>query len=130
MLFLPPGRPEPLRIHGALISPDETDAIVEWIRLQHVELETVEFGDVQSDVAIGSGDRDERFEEALRLVVTNQQGSASLLQRRMKVGYSRAARLVDELEAAGIVGPSDGSSKGREILVGEDYLEQLEELEA
>lgn len=127
MLFLPPGRPEPLRIHGALISPDETDAIVEWIRQQNVELENVEFGDVQNDVAIGSGDRDERFEEALRLVVTNQQGSASLLQRRMKVGYSRAARLVDELEAAGIVGPSDGSSKGRAVLVSEDYLEQLEE---
>ncbi|MGA1195262.1 MAG: DNA translocase FtsK, partial [Candidatus Latescibacterota bacterium] len=127
MLFLPPGRPEPLRIHGALISPDETDAIVEWISQQNVELENVEFGDVQNDVAIGSGDRDERFEEALRLVVTNQQGSASLLQRRMKVGYSRAARLVDELEAAGIVGPSDGSSKGRAVLVSEDYLEQLEE---
>lgn len=127
MLFLPPGRPEPLRIHGALISPDETDAIVEWIKEQNVELEGVEFSDQQNDVAIGSGDRDERFEEALRIVVTNQQGSASLLQRRMKVGYSRAARLVDELEAAGIVGPSDGSSKGREILVGEDYLEQLEE---
>ncbi|MBT5832923.1 MAG: DNA translocase FtsK [Candidatus Latescibacteria bacterium] len=130
MLFLPPGRPEPLRIHGALISPDETDAIVEWISQQNVELENVEFSDAQSDVAIGSGDRDERFEEALRIIVTNQQGSASLLQRRMKVGYSRAARLVDELEAAGIVGPSDGSSKGREVLVGEDYLQQLEELEA
>ncbi|MDA0710848.1 MAG: DNA translocase FtsK, partial [bacterium] len=77
--------------------------------------------------AIGSGDRDERFEEAMRLVVTNQQGSASLLQRRMKVGYSRAARLVDELEAAGIVGPSDGSSKGRAVLVNEDYLDRLEE---
>jgi S-DNA-T family DNA segregation ATPase FtsK/SpoIIIE len=127
MLFLPPGRPEPLRIHGALISPDETDAVVEWIRAQSVVLDNVEFGDAQNDVAIGLGDRDERFEEALRLVVTNQQGSASLLQRRMKVGYSRAARLVDELEAAGIVGPSDGSSKGREILVGEDYLERIED---
>jgi S-DNA-T family DNA segregation ATPase FtsK/SpoIIIE len=110
-----------------LISPDETDAVVEWIRAQSVVLDNVEFGDAQNDVAIGLGDRDERFEEALRLVVTNQQGSASLLQRRMKVGYSRAARLVDELEAAGIVGPSDGSSKGREILVGEDYLERIED---
>lgn len=127
MLFLPPGRPEPLRIHGALITSEETDAIVDWIREQKVELEGIEFNDTQNDVAIGSGDRDERFGEALRLVVTAQQGSASLLQRRMKVGYSRAARLVDELEAAGIVGPSDGSSKGREVLVGEDYLEQLEE---
>ena len=74
--------------------------------------------------------RDERFDEALKLVVLHQQGSASLLQRRMKVGYARAARLVDELERAGIVGTSDGSSKARPVLVGEDYLEALLETEA
>ena len=78
---------------------------------------------------LSDNERDARFDEALRLVVIHQQGSASLLQRRMKVGYSRAARLVDELEAAGIVGPPNGSSKGREVLVDEDYLEELEELD-
>jgi S-DNA-T family DNA segregation ATPase FtsK/SpoIIIE len=62
------------------------------------------------------GERDELFEEAARLIVRHQQGSVSLLQRRLKVGYSRAARLVDELEAAGIVGPFDGS-KARDVLV-------------
>jgi S-DNA-T family DNA segregation ATPase FtsK/SpoIIIE len=64
----------------------------------------------------GDGERDELFEEAARLIVRHQQGSVSLLQRRLKVGYSRAARLVDELEAAGIVGPFDGS-KARDVLV-------------
>ena len=60
------------------------------------------------------GTRDELFEEAARIIVRHQQGSVSLLQRRLKVGYSRAARLVDELEEAGIVGPFDGS-KAREV---------------
>ena len=82
-----------------------------------------------SDLSVAENERDARFDEALRLVVIHQQGSASLLQRRMKVGYSRAARLVDELEAAGIVGPPNGSSKGREVLVDENYLEELEELD-
>ena len=62
------------------------------------------------------------------LVVMQQQGSASLLQRRMKVGYARAARLVDELERAGVVGASDGSSKARPVLVEEDYLERMDQL--
>ena len=69
------------------------------------------------------GMRDELFEEAARVIVRHQQGSVSLLQRRLKVGYSRAARIVDELEQTGIVGPFDGS-KARQVLV-----ETEEELE-
>ena len=61
-------------------------------------------------------DRDEFFEEAARVVVTHQQGSASLLQRKLKLGYNRAGRLVDQLEAAGIIGPFEGS-KARQVLV-------------
>jgi len=64
----------------------------------------------------------------LRLVVTHQQGSISLLQRRLKIGYSRAARLIDELEKASIVGAFTGS-KAREVLVDEDYLEQLNKIQ-
>lgn len=127
MLFLPPGRPEPLRIHGAYISTEEIEQIVAWVSKQNVALESIEFGGEAGDIAISESGRDERFAEALRIVVTHQQGSASLLQRRMKVGYNRAARLVDELEAAGILGASDGSGKAREVLVDEAYLEQVEE---
>ncbi len=129
MLFLPPGLPEPIRLHGAWIDTEETEELVAWVRDQGVELDGVEFEGENSDLSVADNERDARFDEALRLVVIHQQGSASLLQRRMKVGYSRAARLVDELEAAGIVGPPNGSSKGREVLVAEDYLEELEALE-
>ena len=129
MLFLPPGQPEPIRLHGAWIDTEETEQLVAWVRDQGVELDGVEFEGENSDLSVADNERDARFDEALRLVVIHQQGSASLLQRRMKVGYSRAARLVDELEAAGIVGPPNGSSKGREVLVDEDYLEEIEELD-
>ncbi len=129
MLFLPPGQPEPIRLHGAWIDTEETEQLVAWVRDQGVELDSVEFEGENSDLSVAENEHDARFDEALRLVVIHQQGSASLLQRRMKVGYSRAARLVDELEAAGIVGPPNGSSKGREVLVDENYLEELEELD-
>ncbi len=127
MLFMPSGKPEPIRIHGANMSTEETERLVQWVNSQEVTLEGVDLEDGENDVALAKMVRDERFDEALRLVVMHQQGSASLLQRRMKVGYARAARLIDELEQAGIVGPSDGSSKGREVLVGEDDLDQLKE---
>ena len=69
-------------------------------------------------------DRDELFNEALKLVVRHQQGSVSLLQRRLKIGYARAARLIDQLEDAGHVGPFDGS-KAREVLVDEEQLMEM-----
>lgn len=130
MLFLPSGKPEPIRAQGAYIETEETERIVEFVASQSVVLDTVDFGKGMNDFDFEQDSRDERFDEALKLVVIHQQGSASLLQRRMKVGYARAARLVDELERAGIVGSSDGSSKARPVLVGEDYLDALLESEA
>ena len=76
-----------------------------------------------SDVDLA--ERDPLFEEAARLMVAHQQGSTSLVQRKLKLGYNRAGRLIDQLEAAGIVGPFEGS-KAREVLVPDEYsLEQL-----
>jgi S-DNA-T family DNA segregation ATPase FtsK/SpoIIIE len=72
-----------------------------------------------------AAERDELFDDALRLVIRHQQGSVSLLQRRLKIGYARAGRLMDQLEAAGIVGPFDGS-KARQVLVDPGYLDDLE----
>jgi S-DNA-T family DNA segregation ATPase FtsK/SpoIIIE len=70
-------------------------------------------------------ERDSLFEEAAKIIVTHQQGSTSLLQRRLKLGYNRAGRLIDQLESAGIVGPFEGS-KAREVLIKDEYsLEQL-----
>ncbi|NQT27573.1 DNA translocase FtsK [candidate division KSB1 bacterium] len=128
MLFLHPREPEPIRIHGAFMSTDEVLRIVQHVSRQPREelwrLPGVagKSGNGGSD-AIG-GERDELFWEAAKLVVRHQQGSASLLQRRLRVGYARAGRLIDELEDLGFVGPFDGS-KAREVLVDEEGLELI-----
>lgn len=120
MLYLPSGSPKPVRLQNAYISPDEVEAIVGHIGKQKGFARPFALPSIldkkRNAAAAGTDDRDELFEEAARLIVRHQQGSVSLLQRRLKVGYSRAARLVDELEAAGIVGPFDGS-KARDVLV-------------
>jgi S-DNA-T family DNA segregation ATPase FtsK/SpoIIIE len=120
MLYLPAGSPKPIRIQNAFISVDEVERVTNHIARQPgysqpMQLPSV-FEKKKASGAVGGDERDELFEEAARIIVRHQQGSVSLLQRRLKVGYSRAARLVDELEAAGIVGPFDGS-KAREVLV-------------
>jgi len=130
MLFIPPGSPEALRLHGAFISVEEIERILAHIQKQPRyprkllpvrEEQAAEYGGVST----AKGQRDALFKEALKLVVRHQQGSISLLQRRLKVGYARAARLIDELEAAGIVGGFDGS-KAREVLIDEEDLERLD----
>jgi DNA segregation ATPase FtsK/SpoIIIE, S-DNA-T family len=120
MLYLASGSPKPIRLQNAYISPDEVDAVVEHIGSQQGFERPFALPSMaerkRTAEAGGQGGRDELFEDAARLIVRHQQGSVSLLQRRLKVGYSRAARLVDELEAAGIVGHPDGS-KAREVLI-------------
>lgn len=128
MLYLPGGRPKPLRLQNAFISTDEVEAICEHIGSQTGYSQPYllpSVADKKKQGASGTSDeRDELFDEAARLVVRHQQGSVSLIQRRLKVGYARAARIVDELEDAGIVGSFDGS-KARAVL-----LESEAELEA
>ncbi len=129
MLYLPSGSPKPVRLQNAYISPDEVDALMEHVGKQKGYSKPFLLPSIlerkKNGEGHGTGDRDELFDEAARLIVRHQQGSVSLLQRRLKVGYSRAARLVDELEAAGMVGPFDGS-KAREVLVeSESDLESI-----
>ncbi|MBK7256893.1 MAG: DNA translocase FtsK [Ignavibacteriae bacterium] len=120
MLYLASGSPKPIRLQNAYISSDEVEALMEHIGKQRGYLAPFKLPSViekkRSAEGAGGGSHDDLFEEAARIIVRYQQGSVSLLQRRLKVGYSRAARLVDELEAAGIVGPADGS-KARDVLV-------------
>ncbi len=131
MLFLPVGQSEPIRIHGAYISREETERLVEFLKQHRTEERAAELPEREILIQEGpeidyeqdSQGRDKLFDEAMRLVILHQQGSISLLQRRLKIGYARAARLIDQLEAAGIVGPFDGS-KAREVLVDETYLEK------
>jgi S-DNA-T family DNA segregation ATPase FtsK/SpoIIIE len=121
-LYLPAGKPEPYRIHGAFVSGEEIERVVTFLKSQgrpvvadDSALEQVRISDAAED------SDDELVEEAMRIVVLHQQASTSMLQRRLKVGYSRAARLLDILEERGVVGPSEGA-KGREVLVTEQEL--------
>ncbi|MFO7526911.1 MAG: DNA translocase FtsK 4TM domain-containing protein [Ignavibacteriaceae bacterium] len=127
MLFLPTGSPKPIRIQNAFISTDEVEQLTKYIYSQPAYSKPYflpSLYDKKKDAASGySGDLDPMFEDAARVIVRHQQGSVSLLQRRLKLGYSRAARIVDQLEEAGVVGPNDGS-KARTVLV--ENEEQLE----
>ncbi len=126
MLFLPSGQGEPLRVHGAFISGEETERLVAALKESQYEAEEVAVFSEQPDINAAADVRDDLFDDAVRLVCEHQQASTSFLQRRLKVGYSRAARLMDELEAAGIVGPIVGA-KPREILVERAEEEDAEE---
>lgn len=132
MLYLPSGSPKPTRIQNAYITTDEVERITDHIGKQKGYSKPFYLPSILEKKSRGgagtSASRDEFFEEAARLVVRHQQGSVSLIQRRLKVGYSRAARIIDELEAAGVVGPFDGS-KARLVLIDtEDQLDRILEL--
>jgi len=122
MLFLPTGKPEPIRLHGAFMSPQETARLVSYWRTQGKPDYLFDFEDARSVARMSAVKSDELYEKALEVVVGTQMGSTSLLQRRLSVGYARAGRLMDLLEANGVVGPFQGS-KARDVLVGPEYLE-------
>ncbi len=129
MLFTPAGKPEPYRVHGAYVSEEETARVVEFWRAKAnpaaVAPLAVEPAMIEAEEEAEGGEEgfdDELLKEAARLVVSHQQGSTSLLQRRLKVGYSRAGRLMDQLESLGVVGPFQGS-KARDVLVDDHWLE-------
>ena len=120
-LYLPAGKPEPYRIHGAFVSGEEIERVVGFLKAQGRPVVQDDSALEQVRISDADDSDDELYEEAMRLVVLHQQASTSMLQRRLKVGYSRAARLLDLLEERGVVGPSEGA-KGREVLVTEQEL--------
>jgi DNA segregation ATPase FtsK/SpoIIIE, S-DNA-T family len=136
MLFLPPGQSDPVRIQGAYLSTEDTDHLMDWYRarqgidrpveddiLEEVRSREATDKDADADEAF-FGERDKLFREAAELCVQFQQGSTSLLQRRLRIGYGRAARVIDQLHNAGVLGPPDGS-KPREVLVGMDSIDHI-----
>ncbi len=129
MLMMPPGSSRVMRLHGAYISEQETAALIRWLKKQgKPELDPDVLKAPDGDGAHGGdgGDNDdELYDEAARLVIAERQASASFLQRRMRVGFSRAARLIDMMERDGLLGPSQGS-KPREVLVKADYFEEID----
>lgn len=127
MLFLPGGQGEPIRVHGAFISGEETEAQVEALKNSDYQAEEVAIFSEHTDIKMEEAGRDDLYDEAVNLVVEFQQASTSFLQRRMKIGYSRAARLMDELENGGIVGPAEGA-KPRAILIEQEAIEDMVEV--
>lgn len=119
MLFHPIGANKPKRIQGAFVSEKEVERVVNFIKEQ-IDKPTYENDIIEkidnNNVIDNSLSSDELFEEALNIIIDNQQASISMLQRKLKIGYNRAARLIDEMEAKGIVGPHEGS-KPRQVLV-------------
>lgn len=136
MLLLPPGTSEPVRLQGAYLSTEETERLVEWYRERVREERAVREPNILDEVRAlepsetaveGAGapeERDRLFREAAELCIQHRGGSTSLLQRKLKIGYGRAARIIDQLHAAGVLGPPDGS-KPREVLIGLDELDRI-----
>jgi S-DNA-T family DNA segregation ATPase FtsK/SpoIIIE len=137
MLFLPPGKSEPLRLQGAFISTEETERLMEWYRTRGA---TAPAAPAEEDIlafmrakeaeeegeeagAVDEGERDSLFREAAEVCIQHQGGSTSLLQRKLRIGYGRAARIIDQLHAAGILGPPDGS-RPRDVLIGISQLDE------
>ncbi len=131
MLFYPPDASKPMRIQGIFVQDSEISNLTKYLKeFSSVPQYTAEV----TEMPVGKwnqkggdgGDRDQLFEEAVRTICQYDRASASLLQRRLKVGYARAARILDELEVAGIVGPGEGSTQ-RDVLVkdSEEFLKDF-----
>jgi S-DNA-T family DNA segregation ATPase FtsK/SpoIIIE len=126
MLFLPPGSSRLLRLHGPLLTEAESNRVIAHLRKQgKPEFNPAVTKGPESKREGGDDEVDEVYEQAARLVVQTGQASISHLQRRLKLGYARAARLVDMMERDGIVGPGEGA-KPREILVKPNYFEEID----
>jgi len=124
MLFQPMGIPKPMRIQGAYISETEVEAVVNHVKMQGAPIfnDAILTPEEISDEDEDTSEMDDLFMQAARIVIESGQGSVSYLQRRLKVGHSRAGRIMDQLEEVGVVGPAQGS-KPREVLLSKEQLE-------
>ncbi|MGN7760331.1 DNA translocase FtsK 4TM domain-containing protein [Paenibacillus sp. 22594] len=117
MLFLPMGASKPIRVQGAFMSDQEVETIVQYVRSQGEANYDESIVPEVDDTVMGEDEpQDELYEQAVQIVLEAKQASVSLLQRRMRVGYTRAARLIDAMEARSVIGPYEGS-KPREVLM-------------
>lgn len=122
MLYYPNGASKPMRVQGAFMADEEVESIVSFILSQNIPQEiNEEVVDTVSYVSTPDEEEDELLSVAIAYVIESKQASSSLLQRKFRVGYNRAARLIDAMQERGVVGASRGS-KPREVLVGEEYL--------
>jgi S-DNA-T family DNA segregation ATPase FtsK/SpoIIIE len=134
MLFMPPATSRLLRLHGSLVTEKEINKVVDWWKAQSGPQYNEEFlnpiadpeAEIEEDEAEDNSDLDEVYEEAVRLVVESGKASTSLLQRRLRLGYGRAARLLDLMQRDGIISAPDGS-RPREVLKRPEWLSEVEE---
>ncbi|MBU5611745.1 DNA translocase FtsK [Geomonas azotofigens] len=121
MLFLPPGTSKMLRSHGAFVSDAEVQRVVEFLKKQGKPVYEKSILEMKASDEKGGGDDeediDERYDDALALVAEAKQASISMIQRRLRIGYNRAARIIEKMEQEGVIGPSDGTSKPREVFI-------------
>jgi DNA segregation ATPase FtsK/SpoIIIE, S-DNA-T family len=127
MLYLPPGSAGLLRIHGAYISEEETSKLVAFLKKQgtaHYDDTVIQEIEKEESMESDDGeiDTDDRYDEAVNVVCESGQASISMLQRRLRVGYNRAARMIETMEKEGIIGPADGA-RPRDVLVRKTYDE-------
>jgi S-DNA-T family DNA segregation ATPase FtsK/SpoIIIE len=124
MLFLPPEAGTPIRAQGVMVSDQEIEQMIKFWQETHVQDDSlVPPWEVMLEEEALLSEKDQLIDKAIEIVRETQRASASMLQRRLRVGYPRAARLIDELEELGVVGPSRGGGREREVLIGreDDY---------
>jgi len=125
MLFNPLGRAKPIRVQGAFISDSEVHKVIDFLKNQGAETEYSSdvINSIEKTYETSSDeDADELLQDAIETVVRAEQASVSMLQRRFRIGYNRAARLVDMMEERGIIGPSDGSRPRKVLITEEQFL--------
>ncbi len=131
MLFLPPGTSRLVRVHGAYVDEKEVKRICDHARVQgkpaYDNKIVMSEKEAEGEELGVEGRRDEKYEEAVRIVIEMGRASTSVLQRRLRIGYGRAASIIDMMYREGIVGPEDGS-KPRQVLVKADFLERLDQM--
>jgi S-DNA-T family DNA segregation ATPase FtsK/SpoIIIE len=125
MLFLQPGKEDLVRIQGALVKDAEIERVVEFIKAQGAPVYDEEILKEQQKNNLANGEKDDIYDEAVRVIMESNQASVSILQRRMRLGYTRAARIIDTMEMEGLVGPFEGSKPRRILVDREAWLRDL-----
>ena len=126
MLYMPSGTGFPIRVHGAFVSDDEVHRVVAYLKSQgepnYIDgileggVADGEGGDLGGDLSVAGGEKDPMYDQAVEIVLKNRKASISLVQRHLKIGYNRSARMLEEMEKAGLISAMSGSGQ-REILV-------------
>ncbi|MFA5350848.1 MAG: DNA translocase FtsK [Candidatus Omnitrophota bacterium] len=126
MLFLQPGKEDLIRIQGALVKDEEIERVVGFIKAQgEPAYDDQILKEQQKGSLVNGGEKDELYDEAVRVIMESNQASVSILQRRMRLGYTRAARIIDIMELEGLVGPYEGSKPRRILVDRQSWLKDL-----